>query len=179
VFSRDGATVVAGASCGEVYVWRARTGKLVRRMVLPNQISALALAHDDRTIAAAAPDGPLTLIDAATGAQRSIAGAPRGINSLAFGAGDKTLASGIDDSTIRIWDPASGRLLREMQFGAPVAARFTPRGRDIVAAELTGALRVIDACPSCDDGKALRAQAADRLTRKLTADEKRTYLSGF
>src|SRR3954447_3095045 len=40
LFSGDGKTAVAGASCGEVYVWDARSGKLGRRIVLPNQISA-------------------------------------------------------------------------------------------------------------------------------------------
>ena len=178
-FSDDGSTVVAGSICGEVLTWNARTGKLLRRIAVSGQIAALALSRDKRTVAIASPDGRLALLDIATGSQSAIPGAPRGINSLDFGAGDRTLAAGVDDNTVRIWDVNSDRLLRVISLPAPATARFTPSGRKLITAQLTGVLKVIDPCPSCEDAQALLSQAARQVTRKLTQAEQRTYLSGF
>jgi WD40 repeat protein len=178
-FSDDGSIVVAGATCGELLAWNARTGKLLRRVMLGGQITGLALSHDKRTAAVASPEGRLTLVDLPTGAQRTIPGAPRGINSLDFGAGDRTLAAGVDDRTVRVWDVHSGRLLRELSLQAPGAVRFTPDGRRLVTAELTGALSAFDPCPGCENAHALLSEAARRATRRLTPAEQRTYLSGF
>src|SRR5262249_52477548 len=113
------------------------------------------------------------------GAQRSIPDAPRGIDSLDFGAGDRTLAAGVTDKTVRIWDVSSGRLLRELPMQDAVAARFTPDGRHLLATQLNGAMALFDPCPGCGNPKALLADAAKRVTRKLTAAEEKTYLSGF
>ena len=178
-FSDDDSIVVAGANCGEALVWNARTGKLIRRSTLAGQITGLALAHDRRTIAAASPDGRLALIDLATGTQRLIPGAPRGINSLDFGARDRILAAGAADKTVRVWDVADQRLLRELPLQAAAAARFTPDGHSLIAMELTGVISVFAPCPGCENAHALQSEGARRATRKLTAAERRTYLSGF
>jgi WD40 repeat protein len=178
-FSDDGKLAVAGASCGEVFAWNGHTGKLVRRVTLPGQITGLAMGHDGRTVAVASPDGRITLIDLTTGSRRSIPGPPRGINSLDFGAGDRVLAAGVDDGTVRIWDTANGRLLRELPLQQAAAVRFTPDGRRLMTIELNGVLRLFDACPGCGDAHALLGEAARRATRQLTPAERETYLSGF
>jgi WD40 repeat protein len=177
-FSDDGSTVVAGASCAEVLAWDARTGRLLRRATLPGQVAALALSHDKRVVAVASPDGRLSLISLA-GGQRTIPEAPRGIDSLAFGPGDKTIAAGITDKTVRIWDVKTENLLRSLPLQAAATARFTPNGRWLVAADLTGALRVFHACPNCANARGLLSEAGRRVTRQLTQAERRTYLSGF
>jgi WD40 repeat protein len=178
-FSDDGSIVVAGATCGEVMSWNADTGKLLLHTAVAGQITGLALTHNDRTAAIASPDGRVTVLNLATGAQHTIPGAPRGINSLDFGAGDRTLAAGVDDGSVRIWDVSSHRLLRVLQGQAPAGARFTPSGRKLVAAQLTGALEVFDPCPACEDAHGLLGRATERATRKLSPAERRTYLSGF
>jgi WD40 repeat protein len=177
-FSADGSTVVAGAVCGEIMSWNARTGKLLRRTGVNGQITGLALTGDGRTLAVASPDGRITVLNLETGAQHTIPKAPRGINSLAIGAGDRTLAAGVDDNTIRIWDVKTKRLLRVVTLPAPATARFTPDGKQLIAAQLTGVLKAIDPCPLCENASGLMALARDRVTRKLTAAERRTYLSG-
>jgi WD40 repeat protein len=177
-FSDNGSTVVAGAVCGEIMSWNARTGKLLRRTSVSGQITGLALTRDGRTLAVASPDGRITMLNLATGAQHPIPKAPRGINSLDFGAGDRTLVAGVDDGTIRIWDVSSNRLLRVVTLPAPATARFTPDGKHLIAAQLTGVLKEIDPCPRCENASGLMALARDRVTRKLTAAERRTYLSG-
>lgn len=177
-FSDDGSTVVAGATCGEVLAWNALTGKLIRRIEVSGQITGMALSRDKRTVAIASPDGRLTLLDVATGSQRTIPDAPRGINSLDFGAGDRTLAAGVVDGTVRIWDVTTDRLLRLITLPSPAAVRFTPGGATLITAQLTGVLKAIHPCPSCEDAHALLAEAARQVTRKLTPAETRTYLSG-
>jgi WD40 repeat protein len=177
-FSADGSTVVAGATCGEVMAWNGRTGKLLRRTSVNGQITGLALANDKRTVAIASPDGRITLLNLATGSQRTIPKAPRGINSLDFGAGDRTLAAGVDDNTIRIWDVNSDRLLRVVTLPSPATARFTPNGKQLIASQLNGVLKAIDPCPRCENASGLMALARDRVTRKLTPAERRTYLAG-
>jgi WD40 repeat protein len=176
-FSDDGSIVVAGAICGEVFAWNTQTGNLIYRVALPGQVSAMALTHDKRIVAVASPDGRFTLIGLGTGAQVSIPGAPRGVISLDFGPGDKTLAGGIADKTVRIWDVASRRLLRVLPLAAAATARFTPNGRRLVVSDLTGALKVIDPCPSCQDTRALLVQAKRRVTRGLTSAERQSLAS--
>jgi WD40 repeat protein len=178
-FSDDDSIVVAGANCGEVYAWDARTGKLLRRTVLPGQIAALALSHNKRLVAAASPEGRESLIDLRNGSIGGIPAAARGITSLDFGAGDRTLAAGVTDHTIRIWDLRKNRLLRKVPLQDSVMVRFTPNGRTLIAAELSGALMTFDPCPGCENEKALMSAAAKRVTRKLTAGERSRYLSGF
>jgi WD40 repeat protein len=178
-FSDDGRTAIAGATCGEVFSWNAHTGKLLRRMALPGQITALALGHDGHTLAIASPDGRITMINLRTGTQRAIPDAPRGVDSLDFGAGDRLLAAGAVDKSVRIWDTASGRLLRELPLNDAAAAKFTPDGRRLLTVELNGVLRLFDACPGCGDAHALLREAARRATRQLTPAERKTYLSGF
>jgi WD40 repeat protein len=178
-FSDDGSLVVAGANCGELIAWNARTGKLVRRMALPGQITGLALGHDNRTAAVASPEGRVSVIDVRSGAQRQIPGAPRGINSLDFGAGDRLLAAGAADGVLRVWDVPSARLLREIPLQSTVAARFTPDGKMLLATQLTGALSLYKPCPGCGEKRVLLSEAARRVTRKLSDTERKTYLSGF
>jgi hypothetical protein len=74
---------------------------------------------------------------------------------------------------------SSDRLLRVITLPAPATVRFTPSGRKLITAQMTGVLKVIDPCPSCENASALLSQAARRVTRKLTSAERRTYLSGF
>jgi WD40 repeat protein len=178
-FSDDGSLAVGGASCGEVFAWNARNGELIRRIALPGQITGLALGHDNRTIAVASPEGRLSLIDAKTGTQRQIPAAPRGITTLDFGERDRLLAAGAADGIVRVWDVKSGRLLREIPLQTTDAVRFTADGRKLLAAQVTGVLTLFNPCPACGDEKALMAEAANRVTRKLSEAERKTYLSGF
>ena len=172
--------MVAGANCGEVLAWNARTGKLLRRVALPGQISALALSHDKRLVAAASPEGA-RVADRSAAPVRSARFLRRraGYTSLDFGAGDRTLAAGVSDKTVRMWDMRENRLLRKLPLQDSVMVRFTPNGRTLIAAELGGACSAFDPCPGCDDLKALMSAAQKRVTRKLTAGERSRYLSGF
>jgi hypothetical protein len=73
----------------------------------------------------------------------------------------------------------SDHLLRVVSLPAPATARFTPSGDKLITAQLTGVVKAIDPCPSCEDAPALLSRAARQVTRKLTPAERRTYLSGF
>jgi len=130
-------------------------------------------------VAAAAPEGRVSLLDLRSGSVGAIPAAARGITSLDFGAGDGTLAAGVADKTMRVWDMRKNRLLRKLPLQDSVMVRFTPNGRTLIAAELSGALLAFDPCPGCENLKTLMSAAAKRVTRKLTAGERSRYLSGF
>ena len=60
-----------------------------------------------------------------------------------------------------------------------IVVRFTPNGRTLIAAELSGALLAFDPCPGCENLKALMSAAKNRVSRQLTSGERARYLSGF
>src|SRR5262249_6671078 len=94
-FSPDGKTV-AGSRQGEIVLWKAATGKVVRLLQthLGAPIASLAFSRDGRTLASGDEDGRVCLWEVATGREilptRGHAG---GVWSLAFSPDGKTLAS--------------------------------------------------------------------------------------
>ncbi len=57
-----------------------------------------------------------------------------------------------------------------------LGAAFSPDGRTITTLDTNGVIRLWDACTDCENPGALMALAKTRVTRQLTATEKRTYL---
>lgn len=170
-FSSDGRQVVSAAGTapdqpftpGEVTVWDAATGRVVRQLTsVPHAVHAAALSPDGRLLAcagrprdeAAAP-GEVTLWDLGTGNLRHRLAAHTRYNwSVAFSPDSKLLAAGssafqslggeLQPGGVRVWSAATGQEL--CSFAPPqrgvTAVAFSTVGRRIASAREDGVVEI-------------------------------------
>jgi WD40 repeat protein/transcriptional regulator with XRE-family HTH domain len=115
--SGDGASLVAGTSTGEVWLWRVadRTPLLTMRGHI-GPVFDVALSLDGRLLASGSLDGTIRLWEAASGDLRATLHGHTGwVYGVAMSADGQLLASGSQDRTIRLWETRSGRLLAALQ----------------------------------------------------------------
>jgi eukaryotic-like serine/threonine-protein kinase len=123
-FSPDGAqlaTVSGGllavpqvaSKPGELLIWDARTGKLIRNVSGHDApLTAVAYSPDGKTIATASWDRTARLWDSETGARRStLTGHRDWVCHVAFDPSGCRLGTAGADGAARIWDIASGRAI--------------------------------------------------------------------
>ena len=166
-------------STGNVWVIDKQHAVLDKFDASGSYISQIAFGRG-RLLAVGSWDSTVTLWDVAK--RRSLVkltGHTRGISTLAFNPSGTMLATGSADNTVRIWDPTSGRTLRILDLPTYVyAVDFAEDGR-LYTMDNTGVVSIWDPCPGCNDGDALLAASDKRVTRKLTALERETFLGGF
>jgi len=176
-FSPDGRTLVAGPDAnGRMSTFGtgdwARTGELGPR---EGTVAGFAFV-DDRTIVSFDDNESVaTLWDLGSGRElRTLQGHNGAILGLAVSPDGRTVATGSADGTARLWEAGSGR--EQFTFvghtKSVYAVRFDPDGRFLATASIDGTvalhpLRVEE----------LAALARTRVTRALTEDECRQYLS--
>jgi len=173
-FSPDGRYLVAASFCGEVDVWDARSGHLLRHFNEGGQIAAVAMAPDDAHVAIASWDTTATLLDFLSGRTIALTGHTGGVNGVAYSPNGRDVLTTSVDDTARLWEARSGRLLRIYRDPALVdAPAFSPDGGMVYAADETGEIRGWETCPACDDPAALLAIAmrAQKGIHKLTTLE--------
>lgn len=151
-FSPD-STQLAVSGYGEVTIWDAATGVLVRRIGgMPERIGSLAW-HPERNMIAVAGGAPsqwggVALVDAGTGFQvRYLCDLSESALSVAFRPDGALLAVGAGDRTIRFFDTTSGKQTRLLKQHADwvQSVAFSPDGKQLVSASRDRTARIFDA----------------------------------
>jgi WD40 repeat protein len=120
-------------STGEIYIWSASTGRLLRTLRgHRDEVTSAAFSPDGSLLASGSSDKSVILWDLAAGKpKRTLREHADVVTSVAFSPDGGTLASGAVDGTVRIWDAMSGALLgtRHLKSGPVNAVAFSPRVR--------------------------------------------------
>lgn len=135
--SPDGRLLAAGASNGEVHLWRLRDRSHLLTLDGGCWIEAVGFSPTSQALLSAGIDGVIRWWDVDTGAlQRQLLGHSGGIRSLAFSPDGMTLASGSEDATIRLWDVASGQCRHVLtgHRGSVWSLAFHPSGTHLAGA---------------------------------------------
>jgi WD40 repeat protein len=182
-YSPNGRYVAAGTGCGQVDIWDTRTGRQLGHQVTFSftvNLLAPAFSPDGSQLAIAntGNSGQVSILDVATDKVMTVLTAHTGqVEDIAYSPNGKLLATASIDHTVRIWDAQTGRLLRILYHPDPVdALAFGPTSNRIATLDYAGTIRLWDACTDCENPTALLATARARVTRQLTAAERRTFL---
>jgi WD40 repeat protein len=177
-FSRNGKLLAAGTFCGRVYVWELPSGRLVGHpLSIGGELARIAFSPDAARIAIASWNSTITIADVRTGHIAAVlTDHTRGVPDVAYSPDGRYLVSSSLDHTVRIWDAHTLRVLRVLDHPDPVyLVAFTPDSREVVTDDAAHVVRIWDACTACGDRTALLTLARSRVTRLLTAQERRTF----
>jgi WD40 repeat protein len=141
-YSRDGKRVLTGAENGEVTMWDADGGHVLRRFGgLADRIISLDDSEDGTLLAASSRDGAVRAWRTADGALRLIAGHPTPNPRLIFNIDGSRLLTWADDG-MRVWNTANGALVYARQSAGSNGVRvdITSSGRWVL---LSSASRLV------------------------------------
>ncbi|MEA4908169.1 MAG: NB-ARC domain-containing protein, partial [Anaerolineaceae bacterium] len=141
--SASGETWAAASRNGEVRLWGAGGGRLIRSwQAHTDLVWSLAFSPDERSLASVGFDGAIKLWDLASGELLWSGQHSGDANEVSFAPDGKTLASSGGREVI-LWDVCQGRLLHQLAHPnllIPVA--WSPAGDRIASGDVEGVLRV-------------------------------------
>ena len=189
-FSPDGRFVATAGVNIEGRVWRAKTGKLVGKLIGQHEddLTAIAYSPDGKLIATASIDAEAHLWNASTRRfERALRGHTAVVSDVVFSPDGRWVATA-GPTTVGMWKTKTGRRIDK---NTPVlflrghgprvrSVAFFPDSRRIASIGDDGTVRTY-LCELCGTPQHLVARARrflDRLGSNLTKDEKKTYLGG-
>jgi len=147
--TRDGASLVAGTSAGEVYLWRvADRAPLLAIQGHTGAIHGMALSADGRQLVSGGEDGTVRLWEVPGGQlQATLQGHTGPVYGVALCADGRLLASSSWDGTVRLWEAPSGRPLATLEghTGGVWRVALSGDGRLLASGGLDGTVRLWEA----------------------------------
>lgn len=111
-FSPNNSLLATGSFGGELRIWKAADGTLIRAFAGAHQraVGAVGFSHDGRLLATGGFDRLIHVWDTTTWhVVHSLTGHSGLVVGLAFSPDDQRLASSGEDKTVRLWQPLTGR----------------------------------------------------------------------
>jgi WD40 repeat protein len=186
-FSRDGSRLVTAGEDNTARVWETGTWRaLVVLEGHTDRVDDVSISPNGRYVLTASWDKTGRLWDVETGKVVAVLdGHSSFVNSARFSPDGRLIATA-GDRTVRIWDGATGRSVIVLSvftpgldpFGSERAVRaasFSPGGKSLLVSGSDGTTRIY-AWETFAPLPDLLALGRTRVTRDLTADEKRKYL---
>jgi WD40 repeat protein len=131
-FSPNGELVAAGTANGEIRLWHATSGTLLRTYQgHTDWVDSIAFSPDGKTLASSSQDRTVRLWEISTEHCLNILqGHSSWVRSITFSPDGKTLASGSQDRTVRLWEVSTGHCLNILQGHSSwiYTAAFSPDG---------------------------------------------------
>jgi WD40 repeat protein len=178
-WSPDGRLIATGSSDMTARLWDPATGRT--RAELPGHTDALStvsFSPDSGSLLTASDDRTARRWDIATARiTAEFRGHTGRVHGAAFSPDGSLVVTASEDRTSTIWDSESGRPLVELRghASAVTAAAFSPDGDWIASGAADGTIRIVprNVRVSVED---LLDRARQRVTRELTAEERRVYV---
>jgi hypothetical protein len=107
-----------------------------------------------------------------------LAGHTRNVIAAAYSADGRHIATAGQDRTVREWDARTGRMLamQHQHAGPVIDVAFKPDTNEMLSTGTDGTVRISPLCLACGSTRELMSRAADRVTRRLTREERVSYL---
>jgi WD40 repeat protein len=182
-FSPDGSKlVVLDATLQRFYIYDASTGARLRTVNAPAiRFAGVAFSPDGSRIATVADDQTVRIWDAGDGHELlALRGHTAQVNDAAFSPDGSAIATAGADGTVRLSDASTGTLLTVLGAGAAPtnSVAFSPDGTRVVTAGDDATARIWST-QLADPLASIEQTARSLVTRRLTAEERETYLAGI
>jgi WD40 repeat protein len=128
-WSHDGRRLlITSAGDGKARLLDAATGRVLRTLPVEGRIVRMDFASDDRQVAVGTEIGTIAIVDLVGNAKaRVLTPSTQEITGLGYLGADLAVAA--RDGKIRLFDPATGKPIRQVDTGAPIA-RAAVNARD-------------------------------------------------
>ena len=185
-FSPSGRQILTGDINGQVEVWDAATGHKIRVLGTPGpSISDIEFNKSGSEFVTASESGVVTVWAARDDRRlRSIDACPSP-STASFSPDGSKIVVACGDGSAPVFAAATGRqltVLSAASAGTVSSAAFSPDGKTIVTAidaGDAGGVQIWNSELATPSLPALERLAEQRLTRKLTAAERKEYLTGI
>jgi len=135
--------VVTGDSKGIVKFWRFKSGELLLKLVVGEDLSSMKLNRESGLLALAMEDFTIRVVDIDTRCLvRKFPGHKSSITDIAFSADSRWLVSVSMDKTGRVWDLPTGQCVDYMEFDTPATSVDLSPASDMMATSHVGDLGI-------------------------------------
>jgi WD40 repeat protein len=176
-FSPDGARVAAIGEKPQVHIWRVDRPDRPEQVLEGHRgnIATLDFSQDGR-VATAGSDHTVRITDPSDESAVVLQGHTDEVHTATFTPDGTRVLSASPDGTLRLWDSRTGVLLAVLQSGQALYDVAVSDAGTIATLGLGEIVRVFR-CEVCGSLDQVRALAASRGPRPLTAEERRVFLA--